>query len=47
MVLGYLDLLLLGLAALERAKVAAALETLGGDETLNLRTVCMVNKVRV
>jgi len=36
LVLGLLRLLRLGLAALERAEVAAALEALRGDETLDL-----------
>ena len=36
LVLGNLDLLLLGLSALERAEVAAALETLGGHKALDL-----------
>lgn len=39
LVLGNLDLLLLGLSALERAEVAAALETLGGDKALDLGAV--------
>jgi hypothetical protein len=39
LVLGDLNLLLLSLSALERAKVSAALETLGGNKALDLGTV--------